>query len=136
MTDGSDPKAVVRDFLATFSRGDVDGVLAAMADGATWWVSGGLDGMSGTYEKATFGKLLRGATALYVEGALRITPTNMIAEGDKVAVEAEGLATMTSGRVYAPRYHFLFEIADGTVLRVREYMDTMHAWETFFKPQE
>ena len=134
MTDRSDPKAVVRDFLATFSRGDVDGVLAAMADDATWWVSGSLEGMSDTYDKARFGPLLRGATALYVEGALRITPTGMIAEGDKVAVEAEGHATMTSGRVYAPRYHFLFEIADGKVLRVREYMDTMHAWETFFKP--
>ena len=130
----TEPKTVVRDFLATFSRGDVDGVLDAMSDDATWWVSGGLDGMSGTYEKATFGPLLRGATAMYEEGALRITPTSMIAEGDKVAVEAEGHATMTSGRVYAPRYHFLFEVAGGKVLRVREYMDTMHAWETFFKP--
>lgn len=130
----SDPKQIVRDFLATFSRGDVDGVLDAMADDGTWWVSGGLDGMSGTYEKASFGPLLRGATALYVEGALRITPVSMIAEGNHVAVEAEGFATMTSGRVYRPRYHFLFELADGKVRRVREYMDTMHAWDVFFKP--
>ncbi len=129
-----DPKQIVRDFLATFSRGDVDGVLDAMADDGTWWVSGGLDGMSGTYGKASFGPLLRGATALYVEGALRITPVSMIAEGDHVAVEAEGFATMTSGRVYQPRYHFLFEVADGKVRRVREYMDTMHAWDVFFRP--
>lgn len=130
----SDPKQLVSDFLATFSRGDVDGVLDAMADDATWWVSGGLEGMSGTYDKEAFGPLLRGATSLYVEGALRITPTSMIAEGDRVAVEAEGFATMTSGRVYQPRYHFLFEVKDGKVRRVREYMDTMHAWEIFFRP--
>lgn len=130
----SDPKQTVSDFLATFSRGDVDAVLDAMADDATWWVSGGLEGMSGTYDKASFGPLLRGATAFYVEGALRITPTAMIAEGDRVAVEAEGFATMTSGRIYRPHYHFLFEIEDDKVRRVREYMDTMHAWETFFKP--
>lgn len=130
----SDPKQLVSDFLATFSRGDVDGVLDAMADDATWWVSGGLEGMSGTYDKESFGPLLRGATSLYVEGALRITPTSMIAEGDRVAVEAEGFATMTSGRVYQPRYHFLFEVKDGKVRRVREYMDTMHAWEIFFRP--
>ena len=129
----SDPKQLVGDFLATFSRGDVDGVLDAMADDATWWVSGGLEGMSGTYDKQSFGPLLRGATALYVEGALRITPTSMIAEGDCVAVEAEGFATMTSGRTYQPRYHFLFEVKDGKVRRVREYMDTMHAWNTFFR---
>lgn len=129
----SDPKKIVEAFFATFSRGDVDGVLDAMADGASWWVSGSLDGMSGTYEKATFGPLLRGATALYVEGALRITLTSMLAEGDRVAVEAEGFATMTSGRVYQPRYHFLVEVKQGKVWRVREYMDTMHAWDTFFK---
>jgi ketosteroid isomerase-like protein len=130
----SDIKQVADDFLATFSRGDVDGVLDAMADDATWWVSGGIEGMSGTYDKASFGPLLRGATALYVEGALRITPTSMVAEGDRVAIEAEGFATMSNGRIYKPRYHFLFEVKDGKVRRVREYMDTMHAWDTFFRP--
>ena len=53
--------------------------------------------------------------------------------GDRVAVEAEGFATMRSGGTYRPRYHFLFELAGDKVLHVREYMDTMHAWETFFK---
>jgi len=130
----TDTKQIVSDFLATFSCGDVDGVLDAMTDDGTWWVSGGLEGMSGTYEKATFGPLLRGATALYVDGALRIAPVSMIAEGNHVAVEAEGFATMTNGRIYQPRYHFLFEVEDGKIRRVREYMDTMHAWETFFKP--
>lgn len=130
----SNPKQIISNFLATFSRGDVDGVLDSMTDDATWWVSGGLEGMSGTYDKASFGPLLRGATSLYVEGALRITPTSMIAEGDRVAVEAEGFATMTSGRIYQPRYHFLIEVKDGKVRRVREYMDTMHAWDTFFRP--
>ena len=129
----SDPKQTVTDFLATFSRGDVDGVLDAMTDDGSWWVSGGLEGMSGIYDKAAFGPLLRGATSMYVEGALRITPIAMIADGNHVAVEAEGFATMTSGRVYQPRYHFLFEVQNGKIRRVREYMDTMHAWETFFK---
>jgi len=130
----SDPKAVAADFLAAFSTGDVDAVLDRMADGATWWVSGAIDGMSGTYGKAEFGGLLRGAVALYREGALRLTPTHMIADGNEVAVEAESFATMTNGRIYANRYHFLFEVAGGKILRVKEYMDTMHAWETFFKP--
>lgn len=129
----SDPKDVVREFLATFSRGDVDGVLERMTEDGTWWVSGGLEGMSGSYDKAAFGPLLRNAFAMYAEGALRITPTGMIAEGNQVAVEAEGLATMSNGSVYCPGYHFLFEVAGDKLLRVREYMDTMHAKEIFFK---
>jgi uncharacterized protein len=130
----SDPKQVAAAYLAAFSRGDVDGLLAAMTDDASWWVSGGLQGMSGTYEKATLGELLRSATAFYEEGALRITPTSMIGEGNHVAVEAEGYATMKNGRVYQPRYHFLIEVEGDKVRRVREYMDTMHAWDTFFRP--
>jgi len=129
-----DAKTVVADFLSTFSTGNVDAILDAMADGATWHVSGRIQGMSGTYAKAQLGELLRGAVALYREGALRITPTSMIAEGNKVAVEAESFATLTNGRVYDNRYHFLFEVAGDKILGVREYMDTMHAWDVFFKP--
>lgn len=129
-----DAKTVVADFLSTFSTGQVDAILAGLADGATWQVSGGVPGLSGTYAKEELGALLRGAVALYREGALRITPTGMIAEGNKVAAEAESFATLTNGRVYNNRYHFLFEVAGDKVLRVTEYMDTMHAWDTFFKP--
>ena len=132
MTDTKDPKDVVRDFFATFSRGDVDGILDAMTDDGTYWVSGRLEGMSGTYEKATLGQLLHGAVSLYVEGALRITPTSMIAEGNRVAAEAEGYATLTNGRVYTPHYHFLFELDGDKIARIREYMDTAHAYGTFF----
>ena len=32
-------KAIVADFLTTFSRGDVAGVLQRMADDATWWAA-------------------------------------------------------------------------------------------------
>ena len=127
----SDPKAVVRAFLETFSRGDIDGVLAALTDDATWWVSGSIPGMSGTSDKAAFGALLRAVKPLYKGGALSITPSSMIAEGDTVAVEAQSQADLENGGVYANRYHFLFEIADDKVRRVKEYSDTLHMRDTF-----
>ena len=130
----NDPKTVVADFLAIFSTGQVDAILARMADDATWQVPGKIVGMSGTYAKAELGELLRGAVALYREGALRITPARMIAEGGTVAVEAESFATLANGRIYNNRYHFVFEVSGDKVLLVREYMDTLHAWEVFFKP--
>jgi ketosteroid isomerase-like protein len=130
----TDSKRIVETFLATFSRGDVDGVLDAMTDDATWWVSGSIEGRAGTYDKAKFGPLMRDAASLYVEGALRIKPVSMVAEGSRVAVEADGFATLHNGRVYRPGFHFLFEVIDGKVRRVREYMDEIHAWETFVRP--
>ena len=125
-------KALARTFFATFSSGDVPGILALMHDEGSWWVAGTMEGMSGSHAREPFGALLEGAKSLYVEKALRITPTSMIAEADKVAVEADSFATMTDGRLYANRYHFLITIRDGKIFEVREYMDTEHARETFF----
>jgi uncharacterized protein len=125
-------KALVAEFFATFSSGNVPAILDMMDDEASWWVSGRLEGLSGSYSKADFGPLLEGAKALYVEKALRITPTSMIAEGDKVAVEAEGYAALNGGGEYAPGYHFLVTLKDGKIFGVREYMDTAHARDIFF----
>ena len=125
-------KALVACFFETFSSGDVPAIIAAMADDCTWWVSGKLEGMSGTYTAAGLAPLLVGANAGYKAGALRITPKAMIAEGNKVAVEATGFAEMLDGRVYDCQYHFLITIRSGKIGDVREYMDTQHAKDIFF----
>lgn len=132
MNDSNGNKAIVARFFEIFSSGDVAALLDAMAEGSSWWVSGRLEGMSGRYDKASFGPLVEGAKAIYRNGALRITPVSMIAEGDRVAVEAQGYAELADGRVYDPQYHFLVTLRDGKVFEVREYMDTLHARETFF----
>jgi hypothetical protein len=80
--------------------------------------------------------LLEAAAKLYTNRALRIVPLSMIAEGDRVAVEAESFAELTNGKVYNNRYHFFFELADGKVTKVREYMDTAHAREIFLDSEE
>jgi ketosteroid isomerase-like protein len=131
-TDAAANKALVARFFETFSSGDVPAIVEAMAPDGTWWVSGKLDGMSGSYTAAGLAPLLVGANAGYKAGALRITPTGMIAEGNKVAVEAKGFAEMRDGRIYDTQYHFLITIRGGKIGEVREYMDTQHAKETFF----
>ena len=131
MADTDANKALAARFFETFSTGDVPGIVAAMAPDARWWVSGKLDGMSGSYTLAALARLLEGANAGYKARALRITPTGMIAEGDKVAVEAHGYAELLDGRIYDTQYHFLLTIRGGKIADVKEYMDTQHAKETF-----
>jgi ketosteroid isomerase-like protein len=132
MPEPVDPKAVVTRFLEVFSEGVVAKTLDALSDDVTWWVSGKLDGMSGTYDKAGFGKLIGGVADVYV-APLKITPTSMVAEGNRVAVEADSFAELKDGRVYDPRCHFLFEVApDGRIAVVHEYLDTKHAFDVFF----
>lgn len=126
-------KALVERFLETFSRGDVQGLVAMMTDDATWWVSGKIEGLSGTYNREDFATLLEGAKGAFTDNALKLWPTGMIAEGDKVAVEAESHAPMHNGRVYNLLYHLLITVRDGKVAEVKEYCDTLTMYRTHFE---
>jgi uncharacterized protein len=55
----------------------------------------------------------------------------MTAEGDRVAVQAQGHNHTVSGKLYNNFYHCLFEFQDGKVIRWMEYTNPMHALEVF-----
>ena len=46
-----------------------------------------------------------------------------------MAIEAEGHAELTNGKVYRNRYHYLFIFRDGKICEARLYNDTKHAAE-------
>ena len=121
-------KKLVAYFLAHFGRSDVAGAMALMADDGSWWIGGKpeLFALCGTKSKAAMTELLNGLVPALKNG-LRVTPKAMVAEGNFVAVEAESYGEfIANGRVYNNEYHFLFELRDGKVLRVKEYLDTQH----------
>lgn len=130
-TGSAASKAVVTEFLRVFSTGNVPEIARCLHEGASWWVSGTVTGISGTYTKPQMLELLGQVTAIYKKKALHIAPSRMIGEGNSVAVEAESYAELNNGKVYNNRYHFLFEIEDGKIKTIREYMDTQHVHDTF-----
>jgi ketosteroid isomerase-like protein len=133
MADTERNKRIVKQFLEVFSTGNVENIVDGLHEDATWWVSGNLEGMSGTYDRQGFANLIGGVADVYKAGALHITPVSMIADGNKVAVESRSYAELKDGRVYEPSCHFLFEIAgNGKILHVKEYLDTKHAHDIFF----
>ncbi len=127
-------KKAVTDFMTVFSGGDVDAILGAMTDDATWWVAGNIPGISGTKDKAGFGEMLGGIAESTTTGAIRLTPLAYTAEGDRVAVETESYAELKNGRVYNNLYHFVFEVRDGKIASVKEYLDTEHTTAVFVTP--
>lgn len=124
-------KTLITQFFAAMSTGKVDRIGEFLAEDAAWWVSGTIDGISGTYTKAETLELLGQVVGVYKDGALHITPTSMIAEGQRVAVEAESYAELHNGKVYNNLYHFVFDIEDGKIKSFKEYMDTQHVVDTF-----
>jgi len=122
-----DSKKVVLGFFESMNAGNGAAIMGALADSATWWVAGNFP-LSGTKTKAQFGEMM-GLLGSKIDGPLRVTPTGVTAEGDRVAVEAESYAKMKNGKTYQNKYHFLFLVRDGKIQQVKEYLDTIHANE-------
>lgn len=59
-----------------------------------------------------------------LEGPIKITVSNAIAEGDQVFVEAQGESRTKDGRDYNNLYGIVLKLKDGKIVAIREYMDT------------
>ena len=60
-----------------------------------------------------------------------MTFTRFFHDGDWVIAEGTGAGRFRNGLEYDNRYIIVYEIVDGRVRTVREYMDTQHAARLF-----
>ena len=115
-------KALVIQFIDLLNQGDVSGFADMYhADGSVW--TSGKTLISGSANKSQIEAAGAAIFDAFPQG-LTFTIHGMVAEGDKVAVEAESKGMHSSGQLYNNHYHFLFEFKDGKVLSLKEYMDT------------
>ena len=56
----------------------------------------------------------------------------VVADGDVVVVEHRPSAALPDSRPYVNDYCFVYEVRDGRVWRIREYMDTRGGWAQVF----
>jgi ketosteroid isomerase-like protein len=115
-------KRIARDFMDALSSGNPQRILACYTDDATVWTAGALP-FSGLHTNEDVVGLCEGLLGAFPEG-LQFSVRDMTAEGERVAIEAEGLGTHASGKVYHQHYHFLLVIRDGKVAEMKEYFDT------------
>jgi ketosteroid isomerase-like protein len=66
-----------------------------------------------------------------LDGTIRMTVTNAVAENYMVIVEARGEAQTEDGRGYRNSYCFVFKFDNGKIIESREYMDTQLVKATF-----
>ena len=126
-------KKVVLGFVEALSSGNIEATKAALADDATWWIPGSLP-VSGTHrgKKAIFEDFLGQAQALFQPNSISIQVRNAIAEGDSVAVEWVARGKSAKGKPYENYYHLMFEVKNGKIQAIREYVDTLYAKEVLF----
>src|SRR6267154_783285 len=117
-------KQFISNMFAELSKGNGDAFLNALADDVSFTIIGSTK-YSGTFKgkQELINKLLAPLNA-QIEGGMTITPDNLIADGDFVAMQARGKALSKNGRRYDNTYCHVFRFANGKVLQVTEYLDT------------
>ncbi len=123
MTSTENNKATVRKFFAALNTGDAAAIVDAYAeDGCVQTMGNTL--ISGTSSRDEIASAAGAIFDVFPDG-LKFDVIDMVAEGDKVAVEAVSEGEHISGQTYSNEYHFLFEFRkDGKLQRLKEYMDT------------
>jgi len=122
----TDNKAIVRRFYDRLNALDAEGILSLLSDDVKWWLP--TDQVGGMVQgRAQMAGLLPAMFGVFEPGAGPVmTIGRLVGEGGTVCAEVTGRGGRTRGGVtYENDYHVLFEIADGQIVELREFMNPL-----------
>ena len=122
MSNAQSNKAMVTGFFSALNAGDTQTIVDTYAEEGYVQTMGNTL-ISGIFSRDDIAKSASSIFEVFPKG-LTFTVLDMVAEGDKVAVEATSEGEHVSGQTYSNEYHFLFEFHNGKLLKLKEYMDT------------
>lgn len=117
-------KKLVQDIFDQMAQGNTRAMSDAMSEDFRWVFPGNWSwaGSWGPKSVAVDG-MLRPLMAQFA-GDYRSEADLIVAEGDRVVVQARGYATTKRGEPYRQTYCYLFRVADGRLTEVVEHCDT------------
>jgi uncharacterized protein len=126
-------KTVVLKYVEALQRGDIDAVRDSFGEQATWWLAGELP-LSGTWRgrASIIDEFIASALRYFESETVSIEVTNVLAEGEQVAMEWITRGRTAAGRDYENCYSAIFVVRDDRIQVVREYTDTLHAQNVMF----
>ncbi len=132
-SSGDANKRVVTEFFRVMSERDEPGMRKCMTRDVTWTLFGTLP-VSGIHrgQDAIFRDIFGLWDKFESNGGGSQDITKMLAEDDSVSVECHITGNLKNGKRYDMYYSLLFDLRDGRIAAVREYVDTMHMKDTVF----
>jgi ketosteroid isomerase-like protein len=123
-------KRVVLQFMEAMGTSNAELAEPCLAPDACA-IAKGYGRLAGRREAATMTGMIEAFKALLPTG-LNFTIHRVIADGDSVAVEAEGDGMTSTGVPYRNQYCFVFTLEGGKIKQVNEYFCTIHADEVLW----
>ena len=113
-------KQVALRFIQAMSTNDARAAAETLApDGVA--VTKGYSKFAGTRSADLVIAAIESFSSLFPDG-LGLTVNTVLADGDRVVVEAEGHAVTGDGKPYANQYCFVVTLRDGKIVQFNEYL--------------
>ncbi|MFE4512920.1 nuclear transport factor 2 family protein [Kitasatospora sp. NPDC056783] len=129
---------IVRNAWKAFASHDADRISAVFTEDAEWLAPAGnatavaLDCPSHMIGREAITRFLAEDFGRLFARDVDVAFHGFHADGDRVVVEETMTATLADGNHYANDYCLVFELRDGLIHRVREYMDTARGHRMVF----
>src|SRR6516164_2872697 len=129
----SSQETVVRKFFELLNAEDLEGVRALLSEDAAWIPQARDMPGAGEYRgrKVIVDTFLKPIRAMFAPGSPSNRILSMASNGELVLVETHGTGHLKDGRPYDNRYAWAFEIRDGKVAMIREYLDSYYIVRLF-----
>ncbi|MEU1203856.1 nuclear transport factor 2 family protein [Nocardia sp. NPDC005825] len=134
----TDSRAIVQEAWRAFASHDAERIAAFFTADAEWLAPAGnatavaLDGPSHMIGRQAITHFLAHEFSRLFVGDVAVEFRGFYVDGDRVIVEETMSATLANGNAYRNDYCFIFELRDGLIHRVREYMDTARGHRDVF----
>jgi hypothetical protein len=129
----NDNERVVMRFFEILSAGDLEAVRDLLHEEATWKAQIRDVPGAGMHRgrKGIVDDFLRPIRALFRPGDPKVIVDTLASKGNLVIAEARGVGKVADGRNYENLYAWAFDIKDGKVYAIREYMDSHYVINLF-----
>src|SRR5260370_38249464 len=117
-------KEILRPIFSERGKVNAAAFLDAMYDNLKFTLIGNTK-FSGVFNgKKEFTDKVLASLGAALDGGLVITPDNLIADGEYVAMQSRGKSTAKNGKSYNNTYCHVFRITNGKISAVTEYLYT------------
>ena len=133
MGQSNQSETVVRKFFELLNAEDLEGVRALLSEDAAWIPQARDMPGAGEYRgrNVIVDTFLKPIRAMFAPGSPSNRILSLASNGELVLVETHGTGHLKDGRPYDNRYAWAFEIRDGKVAMIREYLDSYYIVRLF-----